>query len=266
MSVPFPAPTSAQKLGQRPQVSQRLFLSDGFPRLSELPRPSPSTSSLVRCSPDLWAPRTFAFSGAPSHWPQTTVSPGVPCIPQSLPSTSYNVLEEPGMTARGRRPQEGGPSRPRGLPRAKERPQGPLPPGEEGKRDAAMAGTGPKRGLSARHPHSPAFPEPRTLLRTPDSTRLRHCLGTAPGLSPRPARARRADALSARASHSAAWRPGPERPAAALRPSLPEASAAPLRPRESAPRAGIRLAAGRRRVLMRESTCGSPSLCLDGCA
>ena len=163
------------------------------------------------------------------------------------------------MTARGRRPQEGIPAD-RGVFRGRkvQNPQGPPPPGEEGKGDAATAGTGPKRGLSARHPHSPAFPEPRTLLRTPDSTRLRRCLGTAPGLSPRPARARRADALSVQVSHSAAWRPGPERPAAALGPSLPETSAAPLGPRESAPRAGIRLDAGRRRVLMRESTCGSP--------
>lgn len=64
----------------------------------------------------------------------------------------------------------------------------PPPPGEAGA-GRGDGGEGPlssKRSPSVRHPHSPAFPEPRTLPRIPACAPLRRGLGTAPGLDQDP--------------------------------------------------------------------------------
>lgn len=68
-SVPFPSPKPQPRCSAGTS-GERLFFSDGFLLPVGLPRPSPSTSWLVWCSPDLWAPRALALSWDRSKRPK----------------------------------------------------------------------------------------------------------------------------------------------------------------------------------------------------
>lgn len=208
-----------------------------------------------------------AFSGDLPTGPKTTVSPGIPCMSESLLSTSLQCTRgaSKGLLDLGR-----GPSRQQGLPSSKgpeptgadaiSRCPGAVPTQKGGWGDAAPAETDPLRSKTQPLSPPPAFaglPLTWDMPRNPGLHRLRRGLGTAPGPFPRTRKCK--TGRGPLVSRFAQKPPGHQAQNAQRLPKvrpLPEASAAPLSLRASAAQTRIMLAAGRRRVLMLFRLCG----------